>query len=130
VNGEAVGLAHHGNGHACPDCAGWADAKRVADYLRRNREFVYRNALRLGGRKLGDGPKAPWVFKLALVDAALEAMTERATRSTSRGSEAEILPMTLNQFDAIDSLAERAPELPYCPFEAQNRPSQRRKGDP
>jgi hypothetical protein len=84
VNVEDVGLAHH----ACPGCAGWVDAKRVADYPGRDRESVYRNALRLGGRKLGDGPKAPWVFKLSLVDAALEAMTKRATCSPSRGSEA------------------------------------------
>jgi hypothetical protein len=43
---------------------------------------------------LGSGPKAPWRFKLALVDAALEAMTKRATCSPSRGSETDVLPMS------------------------------------
>jgi hypothetical protein len=68
---------------------GWVDAGQVALYLGADREWVYRLARELDGRKLGSGPKAPWRFKLALVDAALE----RFTCTDSRGSEAELEPM-------------------------------------
>jgi len=47
---ETVGLAHP---------ASWVDASEVADYLGIDREWVYRHALELDGRKLGSGPKAP-----------------------------------------------------------------------
>jgi hypothetical protein len=59
---ERVDLAHP---------ARWVDASEVAVYLGTDREWVYRHGLELDGRELGSGPKAPWRFKLSLVDAAL-----------------------------------------------------------
>jgi hypothetical protein len=38
------------------------DAATVAQRLGVSREYVYSHARELGGRKLGNGPKAPWRF--------------------------------------------------------------------
>jgi hypothetical protein len=40
------------------------DAKTVAEALGVNRDFVYDHATELGGRRLGDGPRARWRFDL------------------------------------------------------------------
>jgi hypothetical protein len=55
-----MGLARLNDGRASPACAGLVDVTRLAE-PRRDCEFVYRSVLRLGGRKPGDSPKAPWV---------------------------------------------------------------------
>ena len=54
-------------------------AEAVAEYLGVERSWVYENAVKLGARRLGDGPKARLRFSLADVDRLL-------TCSTGRGS--------------------------------------------
>jgi hypothetical protein len=52
VNLETSGVAHdHYGDHTCPDCTSWVDAEHVANYLAAGREWVYRHALELDGRK-------------------------------------------------------------------------------
>jgi len=60
--------------------AGWVTADVVAAHLSVDVDWVYAHADELGGIRLGDGPKARRRFKLATVDAALEA-----TASCHRG---------------------------------------------
>jgi hypothetical protein len=90
---------------------GWVDAQAVADYLATDRDFVYRNARELGGRKLGAGPKAPWRFKLALVDGALEAFTCPDSRGLKRTSS-----RCPRRSGAVGRIADRALERRCCPY--------------
>jgi hypothetical protein len=108
-NGDASPVASPDNALS-ENVEAWVDAGHVAAYLGVDREYVYRHAIELGGRKLNAGPKAPWRFKLALVDAALE----RATCSASRGSEGDVLPMAkpLRRARRLRRMGTGAPLLP------------------
>jgi hypothetical protein len=50
---------------------GWIDAKSLARIVGRSPGWVRENADLLGGRRLGEGPKAPYVFN---VDEALDGL--------------------------------------------------------
>lgn len=52
--------------------SGLVDAKVVAEFLGVSRDWVYLNSVRLGGRRLGSGPRARLRFSLV---EALEALT-------------------------------------------------------
>ena len=59
MNLETSGVAHdHYGDHTCPDCTSWVDAEHVANYLAAGREWVYRHALELDGRKRALQPKS------------------------------------------------------------------------
>jgi hypothetical protein len=61
------------------------DAVEVARRVGRTRSWVYANADRLGGLRLGDGPRPRLMFDLAEVEARLrEGMRARATDEPGR----------------------------------------------
>jgi hypothetical protein len=60
---------------------GWVDADTVARYLSVERDWVYSRALELGGRRLTDGPKARWRFRLEDVDRRLTCNSGRESES-------------------------------------------------
>ena len=65
----------------------WLTADEVAALLNVERSYVYEQAAKLGGRRLGDGPRARLRFRLEDVEAALPCLPsrgseERVTRST------------------------------------------------
>lgn len=47
-------------------------AGELAHHLRVERPWVYRHRHLLGGRRIGDGPRAPWRFELEAATKALE----------------------------------------------------------
>jgi hypothetical protein len=55
-------------GNSAPE---YVDAGGVAERYGVTRTWVYRNADKLGGWKLGDGPRGRWRFEAATVDMAL-----------------------------------------------------------
>lgn len=78
------------------------DAQQVARYLGTDVQFVYEHAAQLGGRRLGDGPKARIRFRLAGVEAALTPIAAdpppaatygRPPKSTKAASAAPLLPI-------------------------------------
>lgn len=86
----------------------WLTADEVAQLLSVDRAYVYENAAKLGGRRLGDGPKARLRFRLEDVEAALPCVASRGAeepvtpvpkpkqgrRTTARlGTEAPLLPI-------------------------------------
>ena len=59
-------------------------ARAVADHLGlRKTDWVYANAERLGGRRLGDGRKARWRFYLSEVDELLREFGRGAAATTA-----------------------------------------------
>ena len=63
--------------------SGWVDAATVAAHLGVDPSYVYDNADRIGGVRLGDGPKARLRFRLDLVDASLCSAGRESDGSTS-----------------------------------------------
>jgi hypothetical protein len=55
----------------------WLSADQVADVLGVERGFVYEHAADLGGRRLGDGPRARLRFRLKDIEAALPCLSSR-----------------------------------------------------
>jgi hypothetical protein len=56
-------------------------ARAVADYLGlRKTDWMYANAERLGGRRLGDGPRPRWRFYLSEIDERLARFWRRTNR--------------------------------------------------
>jgi len=66
------------------------DAKEVARWLNVEPDFVYANAVALGARRLGDGPKARLRFDLREVDERARRLA--ATCSTGRESAERVSP--------------------------------------
>jgi hypothetical protein len=55
----------------------WMTADDVAQLLAVERNYVYDHAAALGGRRLGDGPRARLRFRLEDVEAALPCLPRR-----------------------------------------------------
>jgi hypothetical protein len=58
----------------------WLTADEVARLLAVDRAYVYEHAVELGGRRLGDGPKARLRFRLQDVEAALPCLASRGSQ--------------------------------------------------
>src|SRR5712692_7073580 len=56
-------------------------AAELADYLGVKRAWVYENALRLGAKPLGDGPKPRLRFDLEEAKSALSCFTDRSQKA-------------------------------------------------
>ena len=69
---------------------GWVDAAAVARHLSVDAGWVYAHAADLSARRLGGGPKARLRFRLADVDAAVEAMTVRPEGRESQGASSRV----------------------------------------
>lgn len=63
-----------------PAIPSWLTADEVARLLAVDRAFVYEHAVELGGRRLGDGPKARLRFRLEDVEAALPCLSSRGSQ--------------------------------------------------
>jgi hypothetical protein len=59
---------------ASPNTPRRVDAAAIAEALGRSREWVYEHADRLGGMRVGDGPRPRWSFDFAAAIAAHDAM--------------------------------------------------------
>lgn len=64
----------------------WLTANEVAQVLAVDPAYVYENAARLGGRRLGDGPKARLRFRLEDVEAALPCVASRGAEKLATGT--------------------------------------------
>ena len=64
--------------------ARWLTADDVARLLAVDRAYVYDNADKLGGRRLGDGPRARLRFRLEDVEAALPCLSSRGAQSPEK----------------------------------------------
>jgi hypothetical protein len=72
-----------------PASAEVLDAAGVAERYGLSREYVYRNATRLGAWKVGDGPRPRWRFDAAEVEAALRGPAPQPRRASSRNRGAQ-----------------------------------------
>lgn len=76
-------------------------ARTVADYLGlRKADWVYANAERLGGRRLGDGPRPRWRFYLSEVEERLRDFGDRPPPRPRRRPEQK--PRTPHRGDRRD----------------------------
>lgn len=64
----------------------WLDPEGVAAVLNVERSFVYEHAVRLGGRRLGDGPRARLRFRLEDVEAAFPCSPRRGSEVAESGT--------------------------------------------
>jgi hypothetical protein len=90
-------------------------ARAVADYLGlRKTDWVYANAERLGGRRLGDGPRPRWRFYLSEVEERLRDFGDRPPPRPRRSPEPR--PRTPHRGDRRDGFTKAG--NPLLDFEA------------
>lgn len=88
----------------------WLTAAEVAQRFGVTRSLIYAHARELGGVRVGDGPKAPWRFKAAEVDARLRA---RSIGENSQGAAAPVAaamrldPLSALAPNGLDSVPEQ-----------------------
>jgi len=90
-----------------PAAVPWLTAEQVAQVLAVDRAYVYEHAAELGGRRLGDGPKARLRFRV-------EDLEERLPCLSSRGPQpsASAAAKPLKRRRAGQRLGTNAPLLP------------------
>jgi hypothetical protein len=79
----------------------WVDAAALADHLSVTADYVYRHADRLGGVRLGTGPRARLRFDVGLVDRLLrdqvveqpQARTATRKRRPRKDTPVDLVPL-------------------------------------